>query len=480
MSIEVSPALDYSPKEISSGSYVLRLVSPENGQPTLALNSTVNTDFLLPNQVINLARSQLFFNLTLATAAGNFQAAHNGFLAPIDGIVLSTASGVRLVEMNNLPEYTKIAWRPQTNFEDFVSYPCHQNSTGANAGLCTTVTVCAETGQLFNKTRALAAANSDVNGAFHISAEDGKSVAAVDEDYVDVSNFVGQYAAGALALRVALPLKMIYGCLLAVDKDLYFGEQLRLTIRWNQGVKFGWRQANHLYDVTAASLDLAALPTLTSVALRVAVETNDAVAQGLKSRVMNEGINMNIPFTYVYKAVGSATADVTNTVIRKLNRGHGAKLLRILAGIYSSSQAGALYCNNFNWATSADGIVAPVPPKWVSYRTMLDSKPIQDDTLSMLDNTAYAWNAEKFKGSLIKSTRSFAMCPTIIEDFSGVPRSRDWPENDTANSGLDLSTEREFSLQFTNSSGNATALNVYLFAVCQKKLSINKDGIQLM
>ena len=98
MSIDVDKALDYSPKEISAGSYVMRLVNPENGQPVLALNSTVNTDFLLPNTVFNLARSYLNFNVllndTAATAINLFNHAHSGFLAAIDGIVLSTASGV--------------------------------------------------------------------------------------------------------------------------------------------------------------------------------------------------------------------------------------------------------------------------------------------------------------------------------------------------------------------------------------------------
>lgn len=476
MSIEVSPALDYSPKEISAGSYVQRLVNPENGQPTLSLNSTTNTDFLLPNQVINLARSYLNFNALLNDGAGTTKAlwnhAHSGFLACIDGIVLSTASGVRLVEMNNLAEYTKIAWRPQTNYEDFMSFPCHSNSEA-------TVALTTQPGQLFNRIRAANANGSDAAWAassYHISTEAGTAEVAASDDYSAVANMIvmtvttNQDATGALGVRVQLPLKMIYGSLLAVDKDLYFGEQLRLTVRWNQGAKWGYLSATSARSVAAASVDLTEVPTLTNVALRVAVEVNDAVAQGLKSKVMSEGISLNIPFTYVYKGVSSATASDTTTLIRKINRGHGAKLLRVLAGIYANAQTGARYCNVYNLASS----------KWVSYRTMLDSKPIQDDTLNMSDMSAYQYHNDKLKGSCIKDFRDWAQCPTIIEDFSGVARSRDYPENDAANSGLDLSTEREFAFQFTNGAAIAAALNVYLFIVCQKKLSINKEGVQLL
>lgn len=522
MSIEVSPALDYSPKEISSGSYVQRLVNPENGQPTLSLNSTTNTDFLLPNQVINLARSYLNFNVlisdTNSNTASRWNHAHNGFLAPIDGIVLSTASGVKLVEMNNIPEYTKVAWRPQTNYEEFMTFPCHSNNEA-------TVALTTQPGQLFNRIRApnagfvpargatgtlakaivdaadvaalkaafaayfgasAAAETSDAtnaeyrNSSYHISAEDGTAQVAASDDYSAVANYIATetktaantvapaQGAGALGVRVQLPLKMIYGSLLAVDKDLYFGEQLRLTIRWNQGAKFGFESATSVSSVAVASTDLLENPILSTVQLRVAVEVNDAVAQGIKSRVMNEGISMNVPFTFAHKAVGDPQASGTATIIRKLNRGFGAKLLRVLVGVYSNVQSGARYCNNYNLSSA----------KWVSYRTLLDSRPIQDDTLLMSDMSAYQYHADKLKGSCLRDFRDWAQCPTIIEDFSGVLKSKDYPENDTANSGLDLSTEREFALQLTN--GTATSLNVYLFAVCQKKLEIDKNGIRLM
>lgn len=515
MSIEVDKALDYSPKEISAGSYVQRLVNPENGQPTLALNSTVNTDFLLPNKVINLSRSYLNFNVQLndgaGTAADRWNHAHSGFLAAIDGIVLSTASGVRLVEMNNIPEYTKLAWRPQTNLEEFLTMPCHSNSELAVENVT-------QPGQFFNRIRAnnvpnysatanaaLAAAAADAgvttvthvktalaafaaaygaagaaeyaNGSYHISSEAGTAQVAAGDDYSAVANYIAQTATtnaagaagtGRLSIRVQLPLKMIYGSLLAVDKDMYFNEQLRLTIRWNQAAKWGYLSAISPQSVAGASVDLTEIPTISTVQLKVAVETNDAVAQGLISKVMSEGVKLNIPFVAMQKFVGSGANGQTDTVIRKFNRGNGAKLLRVLCGIFSNVQTGARYCNNYNYGST----------KWSSYKTFLDSRPIQDDTLAMADMSAYQYHAEKLKGSVIKDFKDWAQCPTIIEDFSGVPRSCNYPENDHANSGLDLSTEREFAFQYTNASANA--FNVYLFAVCQKHLEISREGIKLL
>lgn len=479
MSIAVSESLDYSPKEISSGSYVFRAVNPENGQPVLALNSTTNTDFLLPNTVFNLSRSYLNFNFllndTAATAVDRWNVAHNGFLAPIDGIILSTASGVRLCEMNNLPEYTKIAWRPQTDYQEFLTNPCHSNSQA-------TIAAVTEAGQLFNRIRAINdLTTSDASFAAssgHISTEAGTAQTAAEDSYNAVANYIGmtvttaQNGNGALGVRVQLPLKMIYGSILAVDKDLYFGEQLRLTIRWNQGAKFGYLTATSLRSIAAASVDLTESPTMSSVVLRMAVETNEAVANSLKQRVLaGEGLNINIPFTYAYKSLSSAVALDSNTVIRKLNRGHGSKLLRVLAGIYANAQTGARYCNVFNGTAAAQ-------IKWSNYRSFLDSKPLSDDVLLVSDFTAWQAQSPKVKGSVIKGVKDWLQCPVIIEDFSGVPYSKDYPKSDHMASGIDLAIEREYAFQYTNVP--ATAMPCYLFCVCLKQLSISSQGISVM
>ena len=478
MSIAVSEALDYSPKEISAGTYVFRTVNPENGQPTgVSRDSTYNTDFLLPNQVFNLSRSYLNFNVTLndTTAAddGRWNQAHNGFLAPIDGLTLSTADNVKLVEMNNLPEYTKMVWRPETDLQEFLSFPCHSNSEVAVANVT-------EPGHLFHRIRAansIADAASYRASSYHSSNENGTALAAAADGYTAVANYISSAAVmdhaagGALAYRVQLPLKLIYGSLFAVDKDLYFGQQLRLTVRWNQGSKFGARlgaNANLATAAPLASADLNEAPSVTNVALRIAVETNEAVAAGIRTRVMTQGININVPFTHSWKAVSSGVAGSSDTVIRKFNRNHGAKLLRVICAIFGTKNTGKDYCSAYNVTST----------KWSGYRTFLDSKPIPDDTLLMNDFSAYQYVAEKLKGSVLKDFKDWAAVPALIEDFSGVPHTKDYVKSDTMNSGLDLSTEREFALQFTNVP--ATVQPVFIWAVCQKQLTITAQGTSLM
>lgn len=474
-SVQIAEALDYSPKEYSAGNYVLRNVNPENGQPVIQLNSTINTDFLLPSVVSNLSESSLDFNYYVSEGAQNtFTSIHNGFLSEIDGLILSTASGVRICELNEVPAYTKLVWRPETDFQDFLSFP--------RLDVKATVAASLRAGGKFEHTKIISANGTAANynaGGLHSLAIDGSSTENDDNNILAMSNMrstgvasdVAPGAAtlaGVQAVRVSFPLKLLYGTIFAQNKDLYFkGEQLRLTVRWNNGSKWGYVAAAGL-GVSAA--DIATAPTISNVVLRLAVQKNDALVNALIAQVNSaEGINIRMPFTYSYKSVGSAGASIQNNVIRRLNRGHGAKCKRIIAGLAMAVQTGNRYMT-FNNHT---GLL------WANYRTFLDSKPLQDDVMLVSDYTAFRYHKNKLVGSVLKGGDEWAQVPALIEDFSGVPLTKDYPKTDHMSAGLDLSVEREFVLQFTNCATDPGALNVYLFAQCEKQLSINASGISV-
>lgn len=478
MSIQIQEALDYSPKEVSAGSYTLRIVNPENGQPSISLNSTTQTDFLLPNKVLNFPRSFLEFDYklgdTVVAQNGKFNHAHNGFLSEIDGIVLSTASGTRLVEENFVPYKTKLVWRSETANSEFLTFPCHSYDAA-------TVAAVDEAGQKFNRIRAANGTGSTaawLASSYHISTLAGTSQAAASDDYSAVANYIGETTAmdnanaGDMCVRVRLPLKMFYGTMLCMDKDLYFNEQLRLTIRWNQGAKWGYLSATSPQSVAAASIDLAEPPTISNVKLRVAVETNDAISNALVARVMGgEGLNLRIPFTYAYKSTSSTSANDTNAIIRKLNHGHGSKLLRVVAGLFFPTQTGASYCTAYNIADASTGLV------WSQWRPYLDSKPLTDDALTYNNKVAYEHQSQMLKGSVVKGQKDWDQCPMLIYDFSGVQHSKDFVKNDDKASGLDLNVEREFQLEYVNI---PASVNAYVFTVCQKTLSINANGVAVL
>lgn len=469
-SVQVAEALDYTPKEFSAGNYVLRNVNPENGQPVIQLTSTINTDFLLPTVVCNLSESSLDFNYVITEAAAGYTNLHNGFLNEIDGIILSTASGVRLCELNEVSAYTKLVWRPETDFQDFLSFP--------RLDVQVDVATSARAGQKFEQTKIISANGTAANvnaGGLHALAIDGSSSENDDNNILAVSNMRSTGVlrdgggAGNQAVRVSLPLKLLYGTIFAQNKDLYFkGEQLRLTVRWNLGIKWAFSGAAAL---GVAGIDNAIAPTISNVVLRLAVEKNEPLVNSLIQQVNSaEGINIRIPFTYSYKSTGSAGASVQNNVIRRLNRGHGSKLKRIFSGLGMATQTGNRYCCFNNHTTLL----------WDSYRTYLDSRPLQDDVLTNSDYMAFRYHKNKLVGSVLKGGDEWMQVPVLIEDFSGVPHTKDYVKTDNMSAGLDLSVEREFVLQYTNNTVDPGALNVWMFAVCEKQLTINSAGIQVM
>lgn len=485
MSIEVSPAIDYTPKELSAGKYIMRTINVDGAQPSIQRTTNVTTIFKLPSRdVYNLGRSALAFNFVIPAEVGKFVHAHNGFLAAVESIKVVSGSNQILVEHNELPAYTKLAWRPQTPMQDFLTMPCHENDTA-------TVADCKEIGHFFHRIRRpnpadiTAAGGTDATflaGSFHMAREDGKengagtnnNWVAAGDDYTAVANYLGRSTDNTpLAVRVNLPLKMIYNSLLSMDKDLYFGEEIRIMIKWNRGEKWGWTSAVSARDGTAETADLAAAPLLYNCQLRLAIQDVPSLIAGtIKKTEELNGLELNIPFVHSYKGVTTGVASQKTLVSTEWGPEAGAKLLRVLAGIFAYRQQGAMYCNNYNYGSG----------KWTSYQPRLDSKPIHEEFLAMDDQTAYMYHSEKLQGSVIKDAKDWAQTPTIVQDFSGVRYCKDYLLADSYNAGLDLNQTRKFGLEIFNSAAmvNNEPNEVYLFGVAQKRMVIKNNLVTVM
>ena len=96
MSMNYSEELIYSKTASAHGNYkYLRIVPTGSTQnPTLSLTSTTQTQFELPNNVMNLSKSKLSFDLNFATAsAGICHNVHGNALSLIDRITLTSRTG---------------------------------------------------------------------------------------------------------------------------------------------------------------------------------------------------------------------------------------------------------------------------------------------------------------------------------------------------------------------------------------------------
>ena len=150
--IKFSGEVDYSKRSAAYGSYkYLRVVPIGQGQaPTIQLGSTVMTQFELPNNVMNLSKSKLVFDLTLpalpiiaSVGTTPFYSAQYQWLSAIalsliDRITLTSRAGTILADIPNCGIFGNIVSAVCTKASDLAtktSYGTNNilNSTQANA-----------------------------------------------------------------------------------------------------------------------------------------------------------------------------------------------------------------------------------------------------------------------------------------------------------------------------------------------------------
>ena len=125
MSMQFAEELVYSKSISAHGNYkYLRIVPLGSGgqNPVLSLTSTYQTQFELPNNVINLSKSKLCFDVNIATSgAGNCNNIHGNALSLIDRITLTSRSGTILVDIPNCHIFGNMVSAVNTKLSDLVS-----------------------------------------------------------------------------------------------------------------------------------------------------------------------------------------------------------------------------------------------------------------------------------------------------------------------------------------------------------------------
>ena len=124
MSMHFSEELVYSKGISAHGNYKYLRITPIGSSaqnPTLSLTSTVQTQFELPNNVLNLARSKLCFDINIAkAAANNFNMLYGNALSLIDRITLTSRSGVILADIPYCANFGALVSAVNTKSDDLM------------------------------------------------------------------------------------------------------------------------------------------------------------------------------------------------------------------------------------------------------------------------------------------------------------------------------------------------------------------------
>ena len=480
MSIQFSDELIYSKAVSAHGNYKYLRVVPigSTGQNfTLSNSSTTMTQFELPNNVLNLSKSKLCFDINLvAGGAAHFNNLYANALSLIDRITLTSRSGVILADIPNTHIFGSLVSSCNTKVVDLLTRTPSSLALSADA----TASVALTASQL-HPVNDIVRCNGTVNlqvGSPISYALGGVATTNILTAYTPNSEpatlFYSAVDNNSNAMSYQIDLSAFKDTLMEINKNIYFGDNLVLTINWNAGTKFtftsfainnattgvvGAGLLNYVFPV-ASALGNAAIPSITNLFLYTACETDPTIISQLVSTVSSGEFSLMVPFVYCQK-YATSTASTTSAIQQRMNSSYGHTLLRTYFGVYHATETEATAY------THHDGTV-------IDYNTYMDGLRLQDFTLRVADSTHWLYNERNLKDSCIQSLQQYKTNFMHIDNWCGAsPCNND----DTMLNGLSLDTDRTWSIQLNTASA---AYKFYLFFTTQKRLVISKGILSVV
>lgn len=437
--VKISPELHSEQASLLQSEYKLVKILKQSGgtDQTISTGST-EVQFEIPgNRVINFAKSHLKFTSTFGAPGQNlFVFEHRGTL-PIRRIRLTTRQGAILMDLSHAREYINAIARPETSFSKL--------RTNDQAG-----------GDLVAPF-----VPAIIGGG---AGDDGKYPASGDLfKFTNSEPQVLKSTATAHTWSVNLA-EAFPNSILALDKSIYFGEVMVMSITFGARDEFGF-EADAANDPVTTPTPLTNDVALSNIGLYVAAEANHAVAQMKKNEVMTKGVMIPIDYVHAYKSLQNAG---TASVQLRFSGGHGQSLYRVYHTISSATESLNTLNSNIVQAAGANLGVG-------SIYTMINDMRQQEYDLAVVSNEDYDYLKSYFKGSALQSLEMYRQYWTWVEDLGNGVRN---PSSKGLRVGLDLTrAEQKWSIYANNQLGNR---NHNSFACCQKTLVINNSGVQVV
>lgn len=477
----IDSAFEYDQKAVSHPSYRFSKVIPQNNSTITLGSSILESQIEIPMKAFNLSKSTLDFQMQYVDAGDTTY--FNNFLSLgqvyIDSIFVKTREGLDVVSLYNADVVTRAITPYIEKREEFLEFP-------SNPGALTSA-LAQGLNQGWNhfKSNALVSTRSLVGNAPPYSgggqivvsgatAQDGSDNYQESQYYVQTPISSAGHA-GNLYRNFSIPLgKLAPHTLLSLNKTIYLGQAVILTIRWAQTGRIGWA-------TTAAALTgPVALPGVLQIAnlqLRLAVEQNQPVVDELVNRVNSVGMSLTIPYIYSY-VYSVANAVTQSTHQQRYNRSHGKKLLNVYSFVAATSATANLSCDISNIpAAGLTGVAASGCDKVLTMQPSLNSVNLTEYVLNEYQNDTYEQMKPIIKGSTVGNVGQYQYNRVYIQSWRQGP-SCTWIEKDDVSDGLDLDVESMFQIDYSHPSafGNAAAVREFQVAVVQRTLTINPGG----
>ena len=509
----VSHELDNAPKSFYAPIYKWRKLIQMSSGSTLTLGSgTTNSIFNIPGgsqAVYNLSKSYLMFDLSIASTGGAalWNSIHTDQI-PLNDITLQTQTGQIVANLINVQPYTKTASLMCTELKEFLTRESVQVGTTIANGLQTQNQFCQPakiayfhpagtsfTGVL-NWGATVGAAAALLSGAGGVTAGALAATAAIGVPLTSIAltanavsnqyivsdgtvsaipattgsgcndnNTPQRFATGTAnsvnVVRCKVPFSMFVGTVLAMDKNVAWGQNMQLVLNWSQISKWGFVSAAN------GTTNLATLGAMTfsNYYLYLAQEVC-APNVDLAMAALNRGDMLIVPYTNCPKlAIGSAGLNTMNT---PLVTGFGA-LKRVLTCCVSNTDNLSLNSNNDNVIAAGTGAY------YSQVQSFLNNQPLQDYQLNVSLNEDYNYIFNLIKNSPAGlSHRNYQINSFWVDNFSDSSNSCDFPENDCLDSGRSIDNVENYSITYNIVPNSAV---IYQFCTFARRLQITPNSI---
>jgi len=455
----VSDELDYKKYTSSRPSYTFSKILPQNGSQTVTLSAAggEETIFELPPKVFNGSKSIFAFSQTPPQGT-HYNKMFVDTVPSIRQIQLYTRTGLYLVDLNYANDFTNSISRHETPVSEILANDKIDNDIGYWEGLYPS-NVLGKDAATENIVRPAAAAG---DGGIDLS---GKT-SIIEPEYC----LVGTDNEATPVINYKFPLRYFKETGFEVDKDLYFGgETLYLKIVWDSYTRIGYNTTHDDNNNTGAAALTAG--TISGITLFLAIEQNPVIENAIKSKVMSpEGLSLYWPMVYTNLVPLAAGVSALHSIQVRYNRGNGRRLKKIYWVPFNQTRTTYRSFDHDNTGGK----------KFTSFHTTVNNLRTSQFDYAVVAGEDWMVKKDSLKGSCILSSDEYYYNFTWIEDFTGsmslLEKSK-LPDLHNIDDGLDLTSEVIYTVNAIN---NNKAINHHIFAVCQKELTINANGIQLL
>lgn len=505
--IHVSNELDYKKLLSSHPTYKLNKVLPLSGSQNTILSTAGGNEtlFEIPSYVFNFAQSRFDFQMAITNTNNIASWIFKDVIGPIRQIQIYTRAGLYLMDIQYFNNYTKITRKPFTKIDHYLEYDDHHNvvataiagalGNGSNNGHyggrgsflhrsntlagTATIAVYAATGNgppIVDPQ----VASSSVLGIRY----DGSNISInyTEPEYLEATP-VGVTAtlttvansASGYVLNVGIPFSSIKKCLLSLNKDIYFGgETLIFRVVWDSINKIAYQGTSATVPSTAAAV-LTNTVSINNMTLYIASETNPAINTSIINQVNTNGLSVLCDYVYCYKnnfGVGSS-----QTISLRFNRGHGRKLKYVITAVNNNTeQLTTTYDTSNVSPTAALGGITPsyYGTKILNFYSLLNNNRLQEFNLDCTLFDDWSMMKDQIKGSVIQNHNMYGYNWFWLDNFCN---TKVLYEDENLDCGLPLDVEQKWDIYYTLVSA---AYNHYTFAITQKMLTINSQGITII